>query len=254
MKLLKVMHAKFACQFTDGEHMEDESSSSVSQLFNGFQTITTLEKDVFVTDLATPNFSTYFKSTSKNETGTTEDEMKKMTRAVKYENEAIGNATILIKDRRTSLWELFQKTKTVEKKNEPVMKKILKRRLIQPSSKDYTVAPVGTINLANSADEKLHKILRILQRVHPEALAISQKSQNLWKYVMKSNCTNEGCRNKNQMLSEDIIIFPFRAISEKSENHTKSNMSNHLIYGGGDTNWKTECWIKSDAEYLILEL
>ncbi|CAI9278186.1 unnamed protein product [Lactuca saligna] len=250
MKLLKVMHAKFACdQF---EHMEDESSSSVSQLFNGFQTITTLEKDVFVTDLATPNFSTYVESTSKNETATTEDKTKKMTRAVKYENEAIRNPTILIKDRRTSLWELFQKTKTVEKKNEPVMKKILKTRMIdQPSSKDYTVAPVGT---ANSADEKLHKILRILHRVHPEALAISQKSQNLWKYVMKSNCTNEGCRNENQMLSEDIIIFPFGATSEKSENHTKSNMSNHLIYGGDDTNWKTECWIKSDAEYLILEL
>lgn len=71
------------------------------------------------------------------------------------------------------------------------------------------------------------QILRMLQRVYPESSAISQKSQNLRKYVTKSN-----------LADEYIITFPCRALSEVS----------HLIYGGGDTNWKKECWIKLDAE------
>ncbi|KAI3720437.1 hypothetical protein L6452_21353 [Arctium lappa] len=141
--------------------------------------------------------------------------------ATDNENEAITNPlkhyifgsevglpeTTKVKDHRTSLWELFQKTTKAEKKTEPksnigeqkekrtdkspvhLMKKILKRRIFHPSSQCSTAASVGTVDSA-SADEKLHKILRMLHRVYPEASAISQKSQNMWKYVTKSNFTN----------------------------------------------------------------
>jgi len=90
------------------------------------------------------------------------------------------------------------------------------------------------------------QILRILHRVYPEASAISQKSQNMWKYVTGNFTNEERYINRNQMLSEDTIIFPYRAISEMSANHTK-NMS-HSTHGGGDTNWNREYWIKSDEE------
>ncbi|KVH97883.1 hypothetical protein Ccrd_000001 [Cynara cardunculus var. scolymus] len=173
--------------------------------------------------------------------------------------------TTIVKDHRTSLWELFQKSKKSQEKTEPqsniekqkekktdkssmhLIKKILKRRTLHTPSQCSTAAPVGTVDSA-SADEKLHKILRMLHRLYPEASAISQKSQNMWKYVTGSNFTNqERYRNGNQMLPEDTIIFPYRPMPEKSANHTKSNMSDST-YGGGDTNWNRECWIKSDAE------
>ncbi|GJY02919.1 hypothetical protein Tco_0361071 [Tanacetum coccineum] len=49
------------------------------------------------------------------------------------------------------------------------------------------------------------------------------------------------------MLSEDVVIFPYSTITKMSADHTKSKVSDPK-YGGGDTNLKRECWIKSDAE------
>ncbi|KAJ9563865.1 hypothetical protein OSB04_009025 [Centaurea solstitialis] len=306
----------FACldaASADGEHVEDRPSVSLSELLHGFHMFRIHGKDLVITGLATPKFSTSIENTMQNETRTTEDELKLVKKklekmlsaerkeydhnhtssrksftnpqATNNENEAIANPlkhyvfgsevelpeTTIVKDHRSSLWELFQKTKKAEEKTEPksnlgmqkekktdkssvhLMKNILKRRILHPRSQCSTAASVGTIN-STSADEKLHKILRMLHRIYPEASAISQKSQNMWKYVTKNNFTNEERYiNRNQMLSEDTIIIPYRAISEMSANHTKNNMS-HSTHGEGDTDWNTEYWIKSDAECKYTEI
>nr|XP_043623565.1 uncharacterized protein LOC122595289 [Erigeron canadensis] len=52
-------------------------STQLTELFHGgFQTIRSLEKDVFITHLATPNFATYAQSMMKKETKTTTDELR----------------------------------------------------------------------------------------------------------------------------------------------------------------------------------
>ncbi|GJX59449.1 LAZY 1-like protein [Tanacetum coccineum] len=181
-----------------------------------------------------------------------------------FGSEVGGPYATIVKEHRDSLRELFQMTnmtaendesissirieKRTDKPSVPLLKKIPNERTIHHSSKRSTSASVGTIDSAASADEKLHKILRMLHRVYPEASAISQKTQNLWKYVTNSSFTDgEEYRNRNHMLSEDVVIFPYTTITKMSADHTKSKVSDPK-YGGGDTNWKRECWIKSDAE------
>ncbi|CAH1414856.1 unnamed protein product [Lactuca virosa] len=165
------------------------------------------------------------------------------------------------KEHRTSLGELFQKTKMaeensglkcnrVEKQKEKdtdksavhLMKKILRGRRVSG----------GTIDNA-SVDKKVHKILHLFHRkVHSET---TTKSQNHSKYLRNGTCVNEeGHKRRNQMLSaEDISIFPEKKISKKSASNTSSNMPQGPC-GASDSNGRRGCWIKSDADYLILEL
>lgn len=72
--------------------------------------------------------------------------------------------TTLVKDRRTSLLELFQKTKIAEENIDPIISN--KKNQTEKSTvnsekttlkKRSSIASVGTIDAA-SADEKLHKV------------------------------------------------------------------------------------------------
>ncbi|PWA86708.1 hypothetical protein CTI12_AA138330 [Artemisia annua] len=315
MKCLGGMQYKF--KQTHSEYLKHLTSASAddehtSELFHGFQTIKALEKDAIITDLATPNFITYVENMMKNETRTTQDELKLVNEklekvliscgrksihrrttthgsklleeAAKKEMKATPNPrqhcssgsevrlpkTSILKDQRTTLLELFDKTKMREEKVEakhnigkqnekktvksPVhlMGKILKRKMSHASSKHSTPASIGTIDFAIT-DEKLHKI-PMLQRFNPETSAISQKSQTLRKYATNGNFPDEeGYRNRKHMLPKDFTTGLSREDPEMIAKRTKNKVS-HLTCGGGDTNWKRECWIKSDAEYLILEL
>nr|XP_043607495.1 protein LAZY 1-like [Erigeron canadensis] len=163
------------------------------------------------------------------------------------------------KEHRTSLGELFQKTKLAdentgnkcnklekqkdketEKSAVHLMKKILKGRKASGGT--------GSMDTA-SADKKLNKILHMFHRkVHPER---TTKSQNQSKNMMNATSVNEEVYKKgNQMMSgEDITIIPERDMSKKIATYKKSN-----ICGANDSNENRECWIKSDADYLVLEL
>ncbi|GJS45389.1 protein LAZY 1 isoform X1 [Tanacetum coccineum] len=141
-----------------------------------------------------------------------------------FGSEVGGPKPTITKEHRESLWELFQNTNTTEQKSEsirsitiekktdyasvPILKKIPEERTIHHSSK-RSLASAGTLDSAL----ELHKVLHMLHRVHTEATAMSQKSQNLWK---------------------DIAI---------------SKVSHPRYNGGTDTICKREYWIKSDAEY-----
>ncbi|MFS7943979.1 putative protein LAZY1 [Helianthus anomalus] len=93
------------------------------------------------------------------------------------------------------------------------------------------------------------QILHIFHRkVHPEN---TPKSQNRSKFAMSCTSVNDdGYKKRNQMHSgEDIPVFP-HDISKKTANNTKGNMT----CSASDSNGNRECWIKSDADYLVLEL
>ncbi|KAG8365858.1 hypothetical protein BUALT_Bualt17G0015600 [Buddleja alternifolia] len=169
------------------------------------------------------------------------------------------------KEQRTSLGELFQKTKLAEEnggtKSERVekkidketdkstihlMKKMLKKRIIHASSKNSAAASGGTID-SGTAETKLHKIRHIFNRkVHPEN-STSKPTKN----EIKNNNTHVAASYDGRSSAEDIIIYPQRAISKESAESYKNQ--SHLTKSSGDTSGN-ECWVKTDADYLVLEL
>ncbi|KAL8258431.1 hypothetical protein R6Q59_030472 [Mikania micrantha] len=249
---------------------EEESAAVFSELFHGFLAIGTLAAETVTNEPKTPTFATFVENNMEKETEARENELKlindELEKVLEPEGKENGSEynenesgvcplqdylfgsvielpdTIAVKkekEHRTSLGELFQRTKIVEditggkinkteklkeKETEKsavcLMKKILKGRSHYSSSKHSTT------------DKKPRKILQMFHRkVHPEGLAVEPKSENHLKHVTQSNFVDEH-KNRNQMLSEDIELFP---------------MVN-------DSDGNRECWIKSDADYLVLEL
>ncbi|KAL8208219.1 hypothetical protein R6Q57_007631 [Mikania cordata] len=307
----------FACLeavSADDEHMGEESSAALSELFHGFLAIGTLGMDPVTSDPATPTFSTSVEYIMEKETEATEnelqfinDELEKVLIADGKEEDSSGRnsyvsngrsshcSTITLsgkpleaseseygsvacplqgylfgsavglpettggkKEHRTSLGELFQKTKLAEENYGSKCNRIEKLKEKEKETEKSAVhlmkkmlkgkkASGGTIDTA-SADKKLNKILHIFHRkVHPES---PTKSQNRSKFVMNTTSVNDnGYKKKNRMLSGDDMIpmFPEKDISKK-------NIKGNMTCDASDSNGNRECWIKSDADYLVLEL
>ncbi|XAR48198.1 hypothetical protein NMG60_11030938 [Bertholletia excelsa] len=183
--------------------------------------------------------------------------------------------TVVKKEHRTSLGELFQRTKMAEENSAPkcergekrtekesdksaihIMKRILKKRMIHTSSQNSATATGGNIDPA-STETKLHKILHLFhKKVHPESSTTIRKSNKAYKNEIKNNNNNERFYDfGDQMLpDEDIMIFPQPALSKESIRHFKSHSNQSQVTVSSDSNGNRECWIKSDADYLVLEL
>ncbi|KAL4570094.1 hypothetical protein LXL04_025745 [Taraxacum kok-saghyz] len=163
------------------------------------------------------------------------------------------------KEHRTSLGELFQKTKIAEESNGV---KCNHTRVEKQKEKDADKSAVHLVKKIlkgikashgssstidnSSADKKAHKILQLFHRkVHPET---TTNSQNQSKYF--KNGTHEGYKRRNQSFGDDITIIPEREIAKKSTSSTRTQSPR----GSTDSNGNRECWIKSDADYLVLEL
>ncbi|XP_002303775.2 protein LAZY 1 isoform X1 [Populus trichocarpa] len=177
------------------------------------------------------------------------------------------------KEHRTSLGELFQKTKIAEensgikfereekrmekeadKSAVNLMKKTLKKKMLNASSRSSTSAGGGTLDSA-SAETKLSKVcLQILhmfhRKVHPESSTSTRKAGKPQKNENKKSNNNGG-----QVLpNEDITIVP-RTLSRRSTRRFKSQSNPpHFTFTGCESNESRECWIKTDADYLVLEL
>ncbi|KAF7123791.1 hypothetical protein RHSIM_Rhsim12G0094800 [Rhododendron simsii] len=192
--------------------------------------------------------------------------------------------TIVVKkEHRTSLGELFQRTKVAEENSTPklergekrvdketdksainLMKKMLKKKLVHASSRTSTAMMGGNVDSC-SAETKLHKILHMFhKKVYPESSTVPHnKLDKPHKNEIKD--TNEGCRHNNinnadgMLPDEDIIIYPQRSLSKISKESMRcfrshSNPPQIAISCGSGSTGNRECWIKTDANYLVLEL
>ncbi|XP_044488815.1 protein LAZY 1-like isoform X2 [Mangifera indica] len=180
--------------------------------------------------------------------------------------------TVAKKEHRTSLGELFQRTKLAEENTNSgskyereekrtdkeadksavqLMKKLLKKKMLHASRSSTG----GGVDSA-SAETKLHKILHMFHRkVHPESSTATKKTDKPLKKVNRS-MEYDRVDNGGQMVTdEDITIFPQRnLLKEKIRRYKSQSISPQITLGGCDSNGNREYWIKTDADYLVLEL
>ncbi|XP_043723230.1 protein LAZY 1 isoform X1 [Telopea speciosissima] len=182
----------------------------------------------------------------------------------------LPQTTVAKKEHRTSLGELFQRSKMVdenptgkhEREEKPMEKeveksgihlmKMFKRRMLNASSKSSTASTPDSV----SAEKKLCKILHMFHRkVHPETPTVTKKLSKSHKYENKNKISRDQAYNTGDQPfpDEDVMIFSQRAISKvrRYKNHLNTTQ---IELDGNDSNGNRECWIKTDADYLVLEL
>ncbi|XP_031387986.1 protein LAZY 1-like isoform X2 [Punica granatum] len=178
------------------------------------------------------------------------------------------------KEHRTSLGELFQRSKTaedccamkcepeenqiekeVDKSTVSLVKNKLKKKLLKGSN-----VTAGVKTDPNSEATTLHKILHMFhKKVHPENSNTAKKSVKRRKNGSKSKPVKSGsCNNSGNQLppDQDIMMYPQGGDlpmeqSRRSRNQQKPSRLNSAESGPSGNR---ECWIKTDADYLVLEL
>ncbi|KAJ7957527.1 protein LAZY 1-like [Quillaja saponaria] len=183
--------------------------------------------------------------------------------------------TVAKKENRTSLRDLFQKSKVAEENSRAkyerddrktegeaeksamhLMKNKLKKKMLPASSRSAMSPSGGSVGSALS-ETKLHKILQMFhKKVHPENYTSTQKTV---KHNKNENRKKIACYKGNNNVSvvpdKDAMLHSERTISKESVQVYKSQSDPpHFILGSGDSFGNREQWIRTDADYLVLEL
>ncbi|KGN53042.1 protein LAZY 1 [Cucumis sativus] len=209
------------------------------------------------------------------------------------------STTMAKKENRTSLGELFQRSKVVEeggggrcdekdeqKKVEKegdnrygmqLLKKKLKKKMFCAASKSTLSSNASGEVLDVSSATKLHKILHLFNRkVYPaESITMGkdqkvgdphkvQKSYDKKKKTTITTTVDGRSSNNNEETTstdEDIMIFPKQLILKQTLQsiQTRSGPPRFSDISDDDDDvdfnyWNKEQWIKSDSDYLVLEL
>ncbi|CAL5191404.1 unnamed protein product [Lathyrus oleraceus] len=158
---------------------------------------------------------------------------------VEYSETAAASVGGNRKEHRTSLGELFQRSKMAEEscfgKDDKrdaekysamnLVKEKVKKRMFHSCSKNSS-SIIGGNGDSASAETKLNKILHMFRKkVHPESSTTGHKSGKHKKNESKKKIMNDGGFNKG-----------------------------YLVHPDEDSSSYREHWIKTDADYLVLEL
>lgn len=94
------------------------------------------------------------------------------------------------------------------------------------------------------------------RKVHPETSVAGEKSG---KYQKKKRMSSDGiCNHGDGVLpdDQDIMLYPEQAFSSNQSMRRYKSQSNppQFALSSLDSNGNKEHWIKTDADYLVLEL
>ncbi|XVF13889.1 hypothetical protein REPUB_Repub09cG0008100 [Reevesia pubescens] len=180
-----------------------------------------------------------------------------------------------VKKEKASLAELFYGTKIAEQSpmekcgkedmqtkqnNKPVkhlIKKILKKLHASSGSSTSTASPKETNSV--STKKKLQKVIKLFHRkVHPESSIAERESKNLHKKKMNNAPYNDDDYTDGDQIHQDKdnMWFPQGSRSKAGiENYkTISKPPQCGLTGCTAASENGEHWIKTDADYLVLEL
>ncbi|XP_050101932.1 protein LAZY 1 [Malus sylvestris] len=197
----------------------------------------------------------------------------------------LPETTMEAKKERASLQELFDRTKITtdyKEKSETeeievkykhksamgFMKNMIKKfhassKRSSPSTGGDATDPVsikkklGEASDSLSTKKKPHKVLRMFhRRIHPECSIAARESVKSEKYEKKNNSSaGSGCNENMMLMSGDNGRFPDGAMAKEGTENCKKFMNfPQYRQSGSSSRRKGEHWIKTDAEYLVLEL
>ncbi|WOL11424.1 protein LAZY 1-like [Canna indica] len=108
----------------------------------------------------------------------------------------------------------------------------------------------GNSSSGSTTETKFQKILQIFHRkVHPESSIMSKKSSKTGKIEKKDYVSGIGRNDPN-----GSTVFSLKGACKKGNTQNFCSNPPSYYFAGTDSNGNREHWIKTDAEYLVLEL